>query len=528
MTAGAPRPAPPAVHSPTVRTLLALALLTGCGGASATDSANGPTTDGVRISGSITNLLGSGLVMQLNGGRDITPGPNNTQFFFVNVPKKTNYNIAVLTQPTNPWQTCVVANGSGTATADNESASLACTTNRYSVRGAITGLSSTGLSLRLNGGAAQAIAAGSTTFAFADVASGTAVSVTIASQPTGQTCAINGGDGRVGGVDLTTASITCGAAGFLLGGDYVFGGSTGLPTFRLNGGAAVSFGPGVDQPPFPTFTFPTTLQTGNTWTVVIASQPTNPGATCTLLNGKGRMASANVTSLQIQCFGYPALDGIEGAYRTTLNGKPQYLTFWADGTYSLATNLEVSCPNAGIGMEYGAYRRAADGTFKARVGKQDTNGNCGLNDPAVPFASAPNGRLLRVGNNLTLALPGDTLTVLTLTPIAPQAGTIVGAWVRADGNDGTFIVFHADGTYLSVEAQTGVGLAIQAGAERGCYTASATTVTGSIGVVCTPDGLPSYDANGRDGGLAGRGAIPFALTGANTAVVDGVPLRRLN
>jgi hypothetical protein len=511
------------------KSLLLLALLVGCGGgATGTDASGTPLTEGVLISGSIANLLGSGLVLQLNGSRDITPGPNNTNFFFANVPKKTTYTISVSAQPTNPWQTCTVSGGTGTATADNSSASLACTTNRYAVRGSITGLTASGLSLQLNGGTAQPIAAGSTAFAFADVASGTTVSITVASQPAGQTCAINAGDGRVAGSDLATAAITCGAAGFLLGGDYIFGGSTGQPTFRLNGGPAVSFGPGVDQPPFPTFTFPTALQTGATWTVVIATPPTNPGATCTLNNGKGKMASANVTSLQIQCFAYPTLDGVEGAYRTTLGGKPQYLTLWADGTYALATNLDATCPNNGIGIEYGAYRRSADGTFKARVGKQDTNGSCGLNDPAVPFGNAPNGRLLRAGANLTLAVPGDTLTVLTLTPIAPQAGSVVGAWVRADGNDGTFIVFHADGSYLSVESQVGVGLAILAGAERGCYTLGANTVTGVISASCNPDGLPSYDGNGRDGGLAGRGPIPFTLTGANTAVIDGVPLRRLN
>lgn len=506
-----------------------MALLVSCGGGGESTGTgdNGPATEGVRISGSITNLLGDGLVMQLNGGRDISPAGTHTQFFFVNVPKRTNYTITVHTQPTNPWQTCVVAGGTGVATADNASATLTCTTNRYAVRGTISGLTGGGFALRINGGNPQAIAPGSTTFAFPDIASGASFTVAIASQPAGQTCTINAADGRVAGGDFTAVTVACGAEGFTLGGDYIFGGSTAVPTFRLNGAPAVSFGPGVDAPPFPTFMFPTALRPGDRWSVVVASQPQNANATCTLLNAKGRMPSANVTSMQIQCFQYGAFEGLEGAFTTTVENRRQYITFWADGTYNTATRLDNTCANNGNGVEYGAYRRLPDGTFKSRAGRADTNGECGLNNPNVPFSSAPSGRLTRNGNTLSLKLPDDTLTVLTLDPVPQVAGSLVGAWVRADGVDGTLLVFHADGTYLALESQTGVNLNMVPGYERGCYVLGGGTFTATVGAGCTPDGRPSLDGNRQDGGFAGRGAIAFVLTGAATATIDGQAWRRM-
>jgi hypothetical protein len=500
----------------------------GSGDATGTGGTSGGATDGVLISGSISNLLGSGLVMQLNGGRDITPGPNNTFFGFTNIPKKTAYIITVLAQPTNPWQTCVVANGTGTATADNSTASVTCTTNTYAVRGTITGLTAAGLSLQLNGGAAQPIAAGSTTFAFPAVASGTAISVTIAAQPAGQTCTMLGGDGRIANNDFATPAVTCTAPGFTVGGDFVSGLSSTPATFRLNGGAPVSFGPGVDLPPFPTFTFPTTLRTGDLYSMTVASQPGTPGATCAMQRGKGKITTANITNVFVQCYQYGAFEGVEGAYLTTVNARPQFLAIWADGTYTFASRFDdPTCTSNGNGVEYGAYRRAADGAFKIRSAQTKTNGDCGLFNPNIPFANAPTGRLLKDGTNLTLKVPADTTVVVSLTPVPQSTTSLVGAWVRADGTDGTMLVFLGDGTYAAIETQDGVNLNQVGSWERGCYATTATTFTATVGASCTPDKLPSLDLNGRDGGFAGRGAISYTITGASTATIDGLPWRRM-
>ena len=51
-----------------------------------------------------------------------------------------HYAVTVETQPSGPTQTCVVAGGTGTATADVTTVAVTCTTNTYKVGGIVNGL----------------------------------------------------------------------------------------------------------------------------------------------------------------------------------------------------------------------------------------------------------------------------------------------------------------------------------------------------------------------------------------------------
>jgi hypothetical protein len=66
------------------------------------------------ISVTVTGLSGSGLVLQDNGKDNLAISANGTFTFKTHV---TSYAVTVLTQPSNPTQTCAVTNGTGTATA---------------------------------------------------------------------------------------------------------------------------------------------------------------------------------------------------------------------------------------------------------------------------------------------------------------------------------------------------------------------------------------------------------------------------
>ncbi len=65
------------------------------------------------IGGTVTGLVGTGLVLQNLGTNDLSPG-NGAFAFTIPFPNGIPYNVTVAAQPTNPAQVCTVANGSGT------------------------------------------------------------------------------------------------------------------------------------------------------------------------------------------------------------------------------------------------------------------------------------------------------------------------------------------------------------------------------------------------------------------------------
>ena len=106
--------------------------------------------------------------------------------------------------------------------------------------------------------------------------------------------------------------------------------------------------------------------------------------------------------------------------------------------------------------------------------------------------------------------------------------TLVGAFTRADGTDGSYVVFQADGTYLYVDPQNSGSLGGTQGYERGCYTVAGATFTVSFAPTCRPNGFPALDGNGTNGFSSRNGAaIAFTITSATTATIDGVLYRRI-
>lgn len=71
---------------------------------------DGPYQIGVTVSG----LLGSGLILQLNGGGDLPVAVNGYTTFAASLPDGDAYTVTVLQQPAGPLQVCQVSNGSGT------------------------------------------------------------------------------------------------------------------------------------------------------------------------------------------------------------------------------------------------------------------------------------------------------------------------------------------------------------------------------------------------------------------------------
>ena len=111
---------------------LALTACGGGGGSSSPPPSNGgggnpPPPVQYAIGGSVTGLSGTGLVLQDNGADNLAISGNGPFTFATKINSGSAYSVTVMTQPSNPAQTCTVASGSGTASADVTNVAVSCT-----------------------------------------------------------------------------------------------------------------------------------------------------------------------------------------------------------------------------------------------------------------------------------------------------------------------------------------------------------------------------------------------------------------
>jgi len=127
-------------------------------------------TTGLTVGGSVSGVLGSGLVLQNNGGNNFAvTGKGNVPFTFSTpLSVGASYAVTVLTQPTNPPQLCSVLNGSGTVTANINNVEVDCTQPGFKISGSVVGLvEGTGDTLELQDNAGDDLfVTGDTTFTF--------------------------------------------------------------------------------------------------------------------------------------------------------------------------------------------------------------------------------------------------------------------------------------------------------------------------------------------------------------------------
>jgi uncharacterized repeat protein (TIGR01451 family) len=170
------------------------------------------TTDTFTVSGTVSGLAGSGLVLQNNNGDDLSISSDGSFTFATAVTDGLMYSVSVLTQPANLSQTCVVASGNGTmAGADVSNVSVSCTTDSFTIGGTVSGLLGSGLVLQNNAGDDLAIAAnGGFTFV-TPVVDGLSYAVTALAQPTvpSQSCVISSGSGTLAGANVTSVVVDC-------------------------------------------------------------------------------------------------------------------------------------------------------------------------------------------------------------------------------------------------------------------------------------------------------------------------------
>jgi N-acetylneuraminic acid mutarotase len=249
----------------------------GCGGSG---NSTQPASTSYTVGGTVTGFTGTGLVLQNNGGSNLTVSASATSFTFPTpVAGGSVYSVTVLTQPVG--ESCTVTNGDGTATANVANVSVTCTA-QFSIGGTITGLAGPGLVLQDNGGDNLAVSANAASFTFATpLASGSAYSIAVLTQPFGENCTVANGAGTAS-ANVTNASVVC-AQLYAIGGTITGLNDAGL-VLQDNGGDNLTVSAGTSS-----FTFATPLASGSAYSVTVLTQPA--GENCMVSDGSGTVST---------------------------------------------------------------------------------------------------------------------------------------------------------------------------------------------------------------------------------------------
>ena len=255
-------------------------------------------TNAFTVGGNVSGLSGSGLILQINGGNNLPVNANGSFTFPTSLNRGTNYNVAVLTQPSSPAQNCAVTNGFGANITGNVTdIQVACFTTSvtYTIGGTVSGLAGTGLVLQDNSGDNLPVTKnGAFTFPTA-IPSGSSFSVTAYAQPAGptQTCAVTGGGGTAN-ANITGILVNCTTTTFTIGGTIT--GLTGSSLILQNNGAN-SLPVAANSS---SFTFSSQVASGSTYAVTALAQPT---PSCAITNGSGTVGNSSISNITIACAG---------------------------------------------------------------------------------------------------------------------------------------------------------------------------------------------------------------------------------
>ncbi|HUE11144.1 MAG TPA: hypothetical protein VMQ54_09415, partial [Steroidobacteraceae bacterium] len=322
----------------TLTTSLILLALAACGGGGG-GTPTPPTT--YTIGGTVSGLTGAGTVTLSDAGAGSSGAIGNGAFSLPNgLTTGTAYSVSAVA---SSGETCTVTSGSGTVGSANVTdIAVACTAvaaPTYTIGGTVTGLSGS-LTLLDNGASSLTLSAnGSFTFKTA-LAAASSYAVTVSTQPAGETCTVSNGSGTVGSADVTGVAVACTA---IVPPSYTIGGTvSGLTTSASvvleNSADGESLTVGANG----AFTFKTTQTSGQSYSVIIAVQPS--GEACTISNGSGKVGSADITNITVACAAVPsytiggAVTGLTGGV-TLLDNGASSLTLSANGSFTFKIAL---------------------------------------------------------------------------------------------------------------------------------------------------------------------------------------------
>lgn len=285
------------------------------------------------IGGTASGLSGA-LVLQNNGGDNLTISTDGTFTFSTGLALNSTYAVTVLTAPSG--QTCTVSNGQGTVSGTVSNIVVTCSgsSQTYTLGGSVSGL--TGTVVLQNSDSQQVSVSADGSFQFANaLADAAPYAVTVATQPAGQTCTVNDGSGTISGANVTNVSVTCSALTYSVGGTV--SGLTGTVVLQNNGGDDLSVS--ADG----AFTFSTELADGSGYAVSVLTQPS--GQLCEVTNAGGTISGADVTDVTVTCISVLKIFLTKGNYGSGASG---IFTFDSVAAADAKCLSDFSYPGTGI------------------------------------------------------------------------------------------------------------------------------------------------------------------------------------
>ena len=249
----------------------------------AAGTSNASTT--YTISVAVTGLTSGTLVMQDSKGETLTYTTNNTQTFATAYASGASYTVKVKTQPVG--QTCnLSSNSTGTITSNITITAACAKSPSYTLSVAVTGL--TGNLVVQDNTARMLTFTTNNTQTFANTySSGATYSVTVQTQPAGQTCTLgSNASGIITSNTTVSATCTANVVNYTLS-VAVTGLSSGSLVVQDNTGASLTFTSNAMQ------TFSNNYASGSSYSVIVQSQPV--GQTCTLSGNSSGTITSNTT-----------------------------------------------------------------------------------------------------------------------------------------------------------------------------------------------------------------------------------------
>jgi hypothetical protein len=161
------------------------------------------------IGGTISGLVGSGLVLANNGGDQLSPTADGPFTFPTGVLSGRPYNVTVQAPPLRPLELCRVSDGSGVVSNANiTNISIQCVAVGFGVGGTVSGLQAPGLELQSNGEKLQ-IAANGKFLLPASLPDGTPYELKVSKQPLNQVCSVSNGRGVLEQADAADVIVAC-------------------------------------------------------------------------------------------------------------------------------------------------------------------------------------------------------------------------------------------------------------------------------------------------------------------------------
>jgi 6-phosphogluconolactonase (cycloisomerase 2 family) len=358
-----------------------------------------------------------------------------------------------LTAPTSASVQLAPASGTGlsvrvslptTATTSSSGSSGSTVTSNvsFAVGGQVSGLSGGSLTLLLNGANALVVPANGA-FKFATpIAS--AYTVSVGTQPAGQTCSVGQGTGVAATANVTNVVVSCSTNSYTVSANVSGLASGAQFVLDDNGGDATTVNSNGNV------TFAGRIAYNGSYNVSVATQPV--GQTCTVSNGSVSGVTANATNVNVVCStnSYTITGSVTGLSGTLVlqNNGANSTTITTTGSFTFTTPV------------------AYVGSYNVTVGTQPTNQTCTVTNGSATGVtgnvSNVSVQCVSTSNPLYVYVPdynNGQILGYTIDTVTGAQSNIPGSPFAAGGQD-RWITVDASGTYAFVPSESANTLSV--------------------------------------------------------------------